>query len=247
MATASTRTQPKIGGTKVLRRRELTPDHWLMWLEKPEGYIYKPGQYCTIGLEGIERAYSISSAPHEDAIELFVELVPYEEGGHLTPLLYELKPGDTVSIRPRAKGIFTFKPEFKNQLLVATVTGVVPYMSYIRDYLKSLHSGHHFYVLEGASYHDEFGYDDELKRYAAEYPDVVTFIPTVSRPDEPRNSGWEGETGRVNAVVEKYIEKFGLKPEDTLVYACGHHGMIEDVKAQVTAKGFAFEEERFWK
>ncbi|MCH8870579.1 MAG: ferredoxin--NADP reductase [Chloroflexi bacterium] len=247
MATASTRTQPKIGGTKVLRRRELTPDHWLMWLEKPEGYSYKPGQYCTIGLEGIERAYSISSAPHEDAIELFIELVPYEEGGHLTPLLYELKPGDTVSIRPRAKGIFTFKPEFKNQLLVATVTGVVPYMSYIRDYLKSLHSGHHFYVLEGASYHDEFGYDDELKRYAAEYPDVVTFIPTVSRPDEPRNSGWEGETGRVNAVVEKYIEKFGLKPEDTLVYACGHPGMIEDVKAQVTAKGFAFEEERFWK
>ena len=247
MATTSTRTQPKIGGTKVLRRRELTPDHWLMWLEKPEGYSYKPGQYCTIGLEGIERAYSISSAPHEDAIELFVELVPYEEGGHLTPLLYELKPGDTVSIRPRAKGIFTFKPEFKNQLLVATVTGVVPYMSYIRDYLKSLHSGHHFYVLEGASYHDEFGYDDELKRYAAEYPDVVTFVPTVSRPDEPRNSGWEGETGRVNAVVEKYIEKFGLKPEDTLVYACGHPGMIEDVKAQVTAKGFAFEEERFWK
>ncbi|MCH8827683.1 MAG: hypothetical protein IIB16_12055, partial [Chloroflexi bacterium] len=103
MATTSTRTQPKIGGTKVLRRRELTPDHWLMWLEKPEGYSYKPGQYCTIGLEGIERAYSISSAPHEDAIELFVELVPYEEGGHLTPLLYELKPGDTVSIRPRAK------------------------------------------------------------------------------------------------------------------------------------------------
>ena len=247
MATASTRTQPKIGGTKVLRRRELTPDHWLMWLEKPEGYSYKPGQYCTIGLEGIERAYSISSAPHEDAIELFVELVPYEEGGHLTPLLYELKPGDTVSIRPRAKGIFTFKPEFKNQLLVATVTGVVPYMSYIRDYLKSLHSGHHFYVLEGASYHDEFGYDDELKRYAAEYPDVVTFVPTVSRPHEPRNSGWEGETGRVNAVVEKYIEKFGLKSEDTLVYACGHPGMIEDVKAQVTAKGFSFEEERFWK
>ena len=247
MATASTRTQPKIGGTKVLRRRELTPDHWLMWLEKPEGYSYKPGQYCTIGLEGIERAYSISSAPHEEAIELFIELVPYEEGGHLTPLLYGLKPGDTVSIRPRAKGIFTFKLEFKHQLLVATVTGVVPYMSYIRDYLKSLHSGHHFYVLEGASYHDEFGYDDELKRYAAEYPEVVTFIPTVSRPDEPRNSGWEGETGRVNAVVEKYIEKFGLKPEDTLVYACGHPGMIEDVKAQVTAKGFAFEEERFWK
>jgi ferredoxin-NADP reductase len=47
-----------------------------MWLEKQEGFSHKPGQYCTIGLEGIERAYSISSAPYEEAIELFIELVP---------------------------------------------------------------------------------------------------------------------------------------------------------------------------
>ena len=247
MATLGQKSQAKIGETKVLRRRELTPDHWLMWLEKPEGYTYKPGQYCTIGLEGIERAYSISSAPHEDAIELFIELVPYDEGGHLTPLLYELEAGDKVSIRPRAKGIFTFKPEYKNQLLVATVTGVVPYISYIRDYLHSLHSGHHFYVLEGASYHDEFGYDDELARLSAEHPDVGTFIPCVSRPAELRNSGWEGETGRANSVVEVVAKKYGLSAADTLVYACGHPGMIEDVKARMTAKGYAFEEERFWK
>ena len=157
-------------------------------------------------MDGIERAYSIASAPHEDRLELFVELVPYEEGGHLTPLLYELQRGDTLTIRPRAKGIFTFNPNFKNHLLVATVTGVVPYISYIRDYLhKGLHrgdSGHHFYVLEGASYHDEFGYDDELALYVAEHPELVTFIPTVSRPNEEHNAGWQGETGRVNAIVE---------------------------------------------
>jgi len=247
LATLREQQQAKLGSTKVVKRRELTADHWIMWLEKPEGYSYKPGQYCTIGLEGIERAYSISSAPHEDALELFIELVPYEDGGHLTPLLYDLKPGDKVSIRPRAKGIFVFKPEYKNHLLVATVTGVVPYISYIRDYLHSGQSGHHFYVLEGASFHDEFGYDDELIRLSEKHPDVVTFIPTVSRPAEPRNSGWEGETGRANAVVEACAEKYGLKAEDTLVYACGHPGMIEDVKARMTAKGYAFEEERFWK
>ena len=40
---------------------------------------------------------------------------------------------------------------------------------------------------------------------------------------------------------------YGLKAEDTLVYACGHPGMIEDVKAQMATKSFPFEEERFWK
>ena len=121
-----------------------------------------------------------------------------------------MKPGDKLTIRPRAKGIFTFNPNFKNHLLVATVTGVVPYISYIRDYLHRGESGHRFFVLEGASYDDEFGYDDELERYTSEHPDMVTFIPTVSRPNEERNSGWKGETGRVNAIVEPQVEKLGL-------------------------------------
>ena len=241
------RLRPRLAETQILERRELTPDHWLMWIEKPKDFTFKPGQYCTIGSEGIERAYSIASAPHEERIELFIELVPYEEGGHLTPLLYELMTGDKVTIRPRAKGIFTFNPNFKNHLLVATVTGVVPYISYIRDYLHRAESGHHFYVLEGASYHDEFGYDDELARYAVEYPDLVTFIPTVSRPNEAHNEGWQGETGRVNAIVEPQVEKLGLGKDDTLIYACGHPGMIEDVKARMIPKGFAVDEERFWK
>ena len=248
MTTArGTRFRPRLAETQVLERRELTPDLWLMWVEKPEGYTFKPGQYCTLGVDGIERAYSIASAPHEERLELFVELVPYDEGGHLTPLLYELKAGDKLTIRPRAKGIFTFNSNFKNHLLVATVTGVVPYVSYIRDYLHRNESGHRFYVLEGASYQDEFGYDDEFARYAAEYPELVSFIPTVSRPDEARNDGWQGEKGRANAVVEAQVERLGLKQEDTLIYACGHPGMIEDVKARMLPKGYAVDEERFWK
>ncbi len=248
MTTArSARLRPRLAETHVLERRELTPDLWLMWIEKPEGYTFKPGQYCTIGIDGLERAYSISSAPHEERLELFIELVPYEEGGHLTPLLYKLKTGDKLTIRPRAKGIFTFNSNFKNHLLVATVTGVVPYVSYIRDYLHNNGSGHRFYVLEGASYQDEFGYDDEFARYTAEYPNLVSFIPTVSRPDEARNDGWEGEKGRANAVVEAQVERLGLRQEDTLIYACGHPGMIEDVKARMIPKGYAVDEERFWK
>ena len=247
MTTARARTKPELPQTIVLKRRELTEDHWLMWLEKPEGYNYKPGQYCTIGLEGIERAYSIVSAPHEESLELFIELVPYDEGGHLTPLLYDLKPHDKVTIRPRAKGIFVFRPEYKNHLLVATVTGVVPYLSYLRDYIHRGETGHHFYVLEGASYWDEFGYDDELLNIAEEHPELLTFVPTVSRPDDDKNSDWEGEKGRVNGIVEKYVEEFQLKAEDTLIYACGHPGMIEDVKERLIPKDWNLTEERFWK
>ena len=218
----------------------------LMWIERPEEFNFKAGQYCTIGRDGIERAYSITSAPHEPDLELFVEVVPPPDGV-LTPKLWKLGPTDTLSLRPRAKGLFTMDPSLPNQLLVATVTGIVPYVSFIRDYLHNGRQGHRFYILQGASYRDELAYDAELERIAAEHPELLTFVPTVSRAEEARNRGWEGETGRVNTVVEKYIEKFGLTPSDTLVYACGHPGMIEDVKERLLPKGFRVEEERFWK
>ena len=238
--------RPKLADTSILKRTDLTQDLWTIWLEKPDGFSFKPGQYCTIGVDGIERAYSIVSAPYEKDLELFVELVPPPDG-NLTPLLYNLRDGDSVTIRPRAKGIFVFDPSLPNQLFVATVTGVVPYISIIRQYLNDGQTGHHFYILMGASYHDEFGYDAELEKLAADHPHMITFVPTISRPDEEPNAGWNGETGRVNAIVEEYAEKWDLTPQDTIVYACGHPGMIEDVKDRMMPKGYEVKEERFWK
>ena len=247
MTTTRRRPQrPKLATTTITSREDITHDLWKVWIEKPEGFQFKPGQYCTIGVDGIERAYSIVSAPYEDDLELFVELVPPPDG-NLTPLLHEIGVGKTVTIRPRAKGIFVLNPSLPNQLFVATVTGVVPYVSILRQYLHDGMSGHNFHVLMGASYANEFAYDEELQRLADEHPDLITFVPTVSRPDEEPNANWQGEKGRVNTIVEAYAERNELTPEDTIVYACGHPGMIEDVKDRMIPKGYQVEEERFWK
>ena len=193
MTTTRRRPQrPKLATTTITSREDITHDLWKVWIEKPEGFQFKPGQYCTIGVDGIERAYSIVSAPYEDDLELFVELVPPPDG-NLTPLLHEIGVGKTVTIRPRAKGIFVLNPTLPNQLFVATVTGVVPYVSILRQYLHDGMSGHNFHVLMGASYANEFAYDEELQRLADEHPEFITFVPTVSRPDEEPNVNWQGE------------------------------------------------------
>lgn len=230
----------------IVDRKDHTPDLWSLFLEKPNNFTFKPGQYCTIGVDGIERAYSIVSAPHQNQIELFIELVPLPDG-ILTPKLYDLNIGDKVTIRPRAKGLFTFKQDYSNHLLIATVTGIVPYISYIRDYIYSSCSGNNFFILLGASYVDEFVYDSELIDLASSYSDFIKFIPTISRPDESENISWSGEIGRVNQIVEKYANLYKLSPNDTLVSACGHPGMIENVKEILGDKGFSIEEERYWK
>ena len=87
----------------------------------------------------------------------------------------------------------------------------------------------------------------KLEKLAADHPGMIEFVPTISRPDEAPNADWNGETGRVNAIVEKYAAKWNLTAEDTTVYACGHPGMIEDVKDRMIPQGFDVKEERFWK
>ena len=230
----------------LVERRDVTDDLMVIKLEPEEGgtFGFRPGQYCTLGLGPIERAYSIASAPHESSLEVFVELVP---DGELTPLMWNLQPGDAMSVRPRAKGIFTMDQKAHHHFMLSTVTGVSPSVSMVRDYLFNGREGHKFYVLLGASYQDELTYDVEFAELAERYPGVVSFIPTVSRPDDPRNEGWDGQTGRVNAIAENYLDELHLPKDDTLVYACGHPGMIEDMKTKLPPQGWRFKEERFWK
>ncbi|MBS16814.1 MAG: hypothetical protein CL738_01240 [Chloroflexi bacterium] len=231
---------------KLTKKEQLTEDLWKMWLKPEEKFDFKPGQYCTIGSGGIERAYSIASSPDEDQIELFIELVPPPDG-NLTPLLNELNVGDTVTMRLRAKGIFVLKPEFKNHVMVGTVTGVAPYVSMMRKHLnESESSDKNFIILEGASYLDEFGYDEELM-LLDKSNNNVTFEASVSRPDEERNDSWTGYKGRVNNILLDRLDEWGLNPSETIVYACGHPGMIEDVKEKLENSDYTFLEERFWK
>lgn len=231
----------------IAKKQEVAEDLFLIWLRPEVPFSFKPGQYITIGTGGIERPYSIASAPHESMVELFIEHVLPKHGGKLTPLLWGQHVGESVSMRPRAKGLFVFQPKYHNHVLVGTVTGVAPFVSMVRNAIHEKMRGHHFFVMEGASHQDEFVYDGELERLSEDYPETITFIPTVSRPQAERNMGWNGATGRVNTLVEDYLAKWSLPKDDTLIYLCGNPGMIEDVTEKLEANHWHVDSERFWK
>ncbi len=237
----------------IVRREDFTHDLFLLWLEPEIEFNFAPGQYITIGAGGIERPYSIASAPYEPLIELFIEHLPPDEGGRLTPILYAQHVGDTVTIRPKAKGRFTLRADVANHVMVATVTGVAPYVSMLRQFVHDRERGAsdartcRFFVLQGASYRDEFVYDSELRALAERHADTIEFASTVSRPWASRNSGWTGAVGRVNLLVEEYLDRWQLRPENTLVYLCGHPGMIDDARARLIPAGWPVAAERFWR
>src|SRR5208282_223530 len=109
---------------------------------------------------------------------------------------------DLFLLRRFAKGRFTLDlgSGRKNHLLLATVTGVAPYVSYIRTIRADWKKGgapmpgeHRLFCIQGASCSWEFGYRDELEKYAAEAP-WLKYVPAISRPWE--DTQWHGERGR---------------------------------------------------
>ena len=238
---------------EIVRREDFTHDLFVLWLMPEVEFRFKPGQYITVGAGGLERPYSIASAPYEPLIELFIEFVLPEHGGKLTPLLYAQHVGDIVTIRPKAHGLFTLREKVTNHVMVGTVTGIAPYVSMIRQFLhdRSIgvdgREGDRFFVMGGASHRDEFVYDTEFRRLSEEHPDVIQFVCSVSRPWAERNTGWTGRTGRINSLIEEYLDRWKLPQNDTVVYLCGNPGMIDDAKQRIVPKGWSVAEERFWR
>jgi ferredoxin--NADP+ reductase len=230
----------------ILERRDLSEDLWLVKVAPGGPFSFKAGQYATLGVDydgkRIERAYSIVSSPYEQKwLEFFIELVPQ---GELTPHLYKLQPGDKLLCRKIAKGRFTLdlRSGRTNHLLLATVTGLAPFVSYVRTLYKDWKAGgspmpgnHKLFCLQGGSHSWEFGYRDEMEKFAAEAP-WFKYVTTVSRPWEDAN--WRGETGRVDDLIRKYNDIWGLRPEDTTGYLCGHPNMVENGRGILARAGW---------
>jgi ferredoxin/flavodoxin---NADP+ reductase len=238
--------QDKFFRARITQRADFSEDLWMIRVDPGGEFHFIAGQYATLGVQTpqklVERPYSIVSSPYEKEVEFFLELVPH---GELTPLLYKLHVGDEFTFRKVAKGRFTLdiKSGRTNHLLLCTVTGIAPYVSYTRTLYKDWKDGkfageHKLFLIEGASRSWEFGYHDEMMKYAAEVPWLI-YIPTISRPWEDPN--WKGETGRVDDLIRKYTDMWGLTGQNTTAYLCGHPTMIENGKGILYRRGWTKE------
>ena len=238
----------------VTHRRDVAPDLWILRLDPGGDFHFVPGQYATIGAstpEGlVERPYSIASSAYDREIEVFVEFVP---DGELTKPLHAAQAGAAFSLRKTAKGRFTLDlaSGHRNHFLLCTVTGVAPYVSYVRtlyaDWKQNrLADGLRVYLIQGASRSWEFGYREELEGIAANVP-WFTYVPSVSRFVE--DPFWNGEKGRVDDIIRKYTDAWRLSPADTTAYLCGHPSMVENGTRILGRAGFpkqSLKQEAYW-
>ncbi|HTX38745.1 MAG TPA: FAD-binding oxidoreductase [Bryobacteraceae bacterium] len=237
----------------VTERRDITDELWIVRVRPDERIAFLPGQYVTIGLAAedrlIERPYSVASSPDDCELEFFLEVV---RGGKLSPHLYEVPPGGEVYIRPLAKGRFSLErqPGRPNHFLVATVTGVAPFVSMVRWLARQEAVGGaeplRIAILQAASGAAEFGYREELAGYAQALG-WLEYVPTISRPW--LDQGWQGERGRAEDVARKYLDAWQFTPSSSTVYLCGNPHMIGNMEGVLERAGFpkaSVKKENYW-
>ena len=173
----------------------------------------------------VQRPYSVASAPAvagSEGYEFYVRLV---QGGTFTPLLWELPVGHGMRmIGP--KGKFMLQPDDdRTHIFISSGTGNAPFVAMIRQLMIDKQP-RPVVFLNGVSYADELGYRATLEEWEDSGSFPVTYIPTVSRPNDPRNRDWTGRTGRVETILGPVLDELGLSAADSVAYICGNPDMI---------------------
>jgi ferredoxin--NADP+ reductase len=238
---------------RLIRREDETDSLAYVWVRfDGDATPFEPGQYMTIGVfaDGrlVQRPYSVASSPRvagTDGYEFYVRLV---QGGQFTPLLWRLPVGHGMRmIGP--KGKFMLEPEDdRTHVFISTGTGNAPFVSMMKTMLLD-GAPRKAVFINGVSYADEIGYRSLLEDWEASGTYPVTYIPTVSRPDDPRNAGWSGRVGRAEGVLASICDEHALTPDNAIAYICGNPDMILAAEALLLERGFPEEQvkkELYW-
>ncbi len=185
----------------------------------------------------IKRAYSIASSSSDQVVEFYITLV---HSGQLTPRIFALNIGDRIWMGKKAVGMFTLDqidPE-ENVIMMATGTGVAPYMSMLRT--NALKRKGKMLVIQGAANSWDLGYSSELKLLASMFADF-NYYPTITEPDnEP--AGWEGDTRFIQDIWISGLAQrtWGFKPtpKNTHIFLCGNPKMVSGMKGLLAKEGF---------
>jgi len=207
-------------------------------VEQDEGITYKPGQYIQLEIpkyklsSGPEfRAFSMSSIPEHQKIELFIGLV---EKGIVSTYVHDfLKEGEKLVMRGPF-GDFYYRESDRDILLVATGTGLAPILAILR-HMKKEKIQRKATLFFGTWTEEDLYCVEELRSLEKELP-AFTYVPTLSRV--PDNSSWKGARGRVTDLIEKQI----LEGADLDVYICGGPEMVDSCLGLLKKKGIALEQ-----
>ncbi|WP_028972468.1 NADH:ubiquinone reductase (Na(+)-transporting) subunit F [Spirochaeta cellobiosiphila] len=207
-------------------------------LDNPNEVDFKAGQYAQFVVppydkvkESTQRAYSLSSRPSDkNHMEFLIRLVP---GGIVTTYVHEhLKEGQKIDL-VGPFGDFYVQDTNATMICVAGGSGMAPFKSILYDLLEKGITDREIWYFFGARTVKDIYYLEELKELEKKLTNFH-FVAALSEPQE--GDGWEGETGLITDVLDKYL-KTKVSDNTKEGYLCGSPGMINACNAVMSANG----------
>ncbi len=200
---------------------------------------FKAGRYVQIVVPpygkikgSTQRAYSMSSKPSDKGIvELLIRLVP---GGIATTWVHNhLSEGDEVQLIGPF-GDFERHETDATMVCVAGGSGMAPFKSILYDMFDAGDLDREVWYFFGARTARDLFYLEELRELESKW-DNFHFVPALSEPDE--ESGWNGETGLITDVLDRYLKSRMRTDREKEGYLCGSPGMIAACNNVMTGNG----------
>ncbi len=237
--------------TVLMTERVTHVHHWNDTLfsfrtTRDPSYRFKNGHFTMVGLPSdgrpLMRAYSFASANYEHELEFFSIKVP---DGALTSKLQNLAIGDEVLVGKRSTG--TLIPDNmipgRYLYLLATGTGIAPFMSIIKD--PEIYDQFDRVILaHGVREVSELAYTDYIEKvlpndeYIGEMVrKKLVYYPTVTR--EPyKNNGRLTELIRCGKLFLDLNQPHPNLDDDRFMI-CGSPSMIKELVGMLKSKGFS--------
>ena len=236
--------------TVLMTERVTHVHHWNDTLfsfrtTRDPSYRFKNGHFTMVGLPSdgrpLMRAYSFASANYEHELEFFSIKVP---DGALTSKLQNLAIGDEVLVGKRSTG--TLIPDNmipgRYLYLLATGTGIAPFMSIIKD--PEIYDQFDRVILaHGVREVSELAYTDYIEnvlpndKYIGEMVrEKLVYYPTVTR--EPyKNNGRLTDLMRCGKLFLD-LQQPHPNLEDDRFMICGSPTMLKELVGMLKSKGF---------
>ena len=212
----------KLFESKLLSKKNLTKRTLWLSFNKPEGFVFKSGQFLSLKIPTLKvkpwRSYSILNTNSDESLEFLIGLNPNSES---SKYLKTLKVGDEVVLRgPFGKFIFNEKKDVKEFWFICTGTGLAPLLSMIKNHLPKI-KNKNFVLLFGNNTKEDLYFFKELKRLEEAFSNFV-YLPSLTREE------WIGLKGRVYNHLPKNVSGKSF-------YICGNKNMIMDTKNKLVS------------